>query len=55
MYETNGDHEILLAPGVMYEARSFAVELSVQLPLLQEIDHRPKTDFTVTLGLRMLF
>ena len=55
MYETNGDHEILLAPGVMYEARSFAVELSVQLPALQEIDHRPKTDFTVTLGLRMLF
>ncbi len=55
IYETNGDHEILIAPGFMVEAKHTAIEFSVQLPALQEMDHRPKTDFTITLGIRFLF
>jgi hypothetical protein len=55
LYETNGDNEVLLSPGIMYEARNFASELSVQLPVWQEIESRPKTEFTVTAGLRWLF
>ena len=54
-YETNGDNELLVAPGVLYEARTYALEASVQLPLWQELDHRPETEFTVTIGLRLLF
>lgn len=51
-YETNGDHEVFLAPGLMYEARRWVFEFSVQFPAIQELDHRPETEFTVVLGLR---
>lgn len=54
-YETNGDHEIFLAPGIMYEATTWVFELSVQLPVVRELDHRPETDITVMAGLRFLF
>lgn len=54
-YQTNGDHELLLAPGIMYEARRWTVELSVPMPLAAELDHRPEVDFTIVVGLRLLF
>lgn len=53
--ETNGDHELFIAPGVMYEGRDWALEASVSLPVLQELNHRPEAEFTITLGLRFLF
>ena len=55
IYETNGDNEILLAPGIMYETRDMAFEFSVQLPAFQEIENRPKTNFTLTAGIRFFF
>lgn len=55
LYETNGDHEAFIAPGLMYEARTWVVEFSVQLPAVQELDHRPESDVAVVLGLRFLF
>ncbi len=54
-YETNGDNELFIAPGIMYEASRWAWEASVQLPLLEDLDHRPETRFTVTTGIRLLF
>jgi hypothetical protein len=54
IYETNGDNEILLAPGIMYETRDMAFEFSVQLPAYQEIENRPKTNLTLTAGIRFL-
>lgn len=54
-YASNGDHELLLSPGLMYEARRWTAELSVQLPALQELDHRAELDFGIVLGLRLLF
>lgn len=54
-YETNGDHEVFLSPGIMYEAESWVLELSVQLPVIQRLDWRPETDFAVVIGLRFLF
>ena len=47
--------ELFLAPGIMYEAHGWAVEASVQLPVFKELDYRPETEFTVTVGLRLLF
>lgn len=55
VYETNGDHELLLAPGIMYEATTWAFELSVQLPAWREIDHRAATEYTIVAGLRLSF
>lgn len=54
-YETNGDFEALLAPGFLYEARDWAAEITVQLPVIQELDHRAEPRIAVTAGLRFLF
>ncbi|HWB20189.1 MAG TPA: transporter [Phycisphaerales bacterium] len=54
-YETNGDTEVLIAPGLMYEARNWVVELSVQLPVYQALDHRPELDCAIGLGFRLFF
>jgi hypothetical protein len=54
-YETNGDHELFISPGLMYEGRGWVVELSVQLPLYQELSRRPEADFAIVLGGRILF
>lgn len=54
LYESNGDHELMFAPGLMYEARRWTGELSVQLPFLSEVDHRPEVDWTLVLGFRIL-
>lgn len=55
LYETNGDNEVLLGPGILYEARSFALEAAVGLPVVQDVRHRPEVDLMVTFGLRILF
>jgi len=55
IYETNGDNEILFSPGIMYETRDMAFEISVQVPAYYEIDNRPKTDLTLTIGIRFFF
>ena len=55
IYETNGDNELLLAPGIMYEARTWTVEASIQLPIWQDVDRRPETRFAAVLGVRFLF
>ena len=55
LYETNGDHEVFFAPGVLYEGRRFAAEASIQLPAVQKLDRRPETRFAFTIGVRFLF
>lgn len=55
VYETNGDNEIMLAPGILYEAREFALEASVQLPAVQDLDHRPEREVSFVVGVRLLF
>jgi len=54
-FETNGDSEIRLAPGIMYEARSWVVEAAIQLPIYEDLDHRPEMEFVVGVGFRVLF
>jgi hypothetical protein len=53
--ETNGDHELLLSPGLMYEASRWAFEAAVQVPLWQDLDKRPEVDLGLVLGVRYLF
>lgn len=54
-YETNGDTEVTVAPGIMYEARNWVFEAMVKLPVAAEVDHRPELDYSVGVGLRILF
>lgn len=55
LYETSGDNEILLSPGLLYEARTWAAELSVQFPILQDVDRRPEVRYSIVAGVRFLF
>ncbi len=47
--------EVWLAPGLLYEAPDFALELSVMLPASQDVAGRPERDYGVMVGLRLLF
>jgi hypothetical protein len=55
VYETNGDNEILLSPGLLYEARTWAGEISFQFPIVQDVDRRPEVRYSIVAGLRFLF
>ncbi len=55
IYETNGDAELRLSPGIMYEARRWVIEAAVQLPLWSDLDHRGELDYAIGLGFRILF
>lgn len=54
-YETNGDTQLRLSPGIMYEARNWVIEAAVQIPVHQNLDHRPESDFVIGVGFRYLF
>jgi len=54
-YETSGDNEILLAPGLLYEAQRFAAEFSVGFPIVKDVRDRPATQLQVSVGLRFVF
>lgn len=51
-YETNGDNELFLSPGLMYEAKSWTAELSVQLPAWHHIEHRAEVEYALIAGVR---
>jgi hypothetical protein len=55
MYETNADHDLRFSPGLMYEGRRFAFEVMSQLPVWQDVDHRPKLVFGIGVGVRFTF
>lgn len=55
VYETNGDNEITLGPGILYEAREFALEATVGWGVVRDVDERPSSSVIVSVGLRILF
>ena len=54
-YETNGDAEWRIAPGLLWEARRWAAEVSVILPAASDIEERAETEFGLVAGIRVLF
>lgn len=55
LWEANGDHEVLLGPGLLYEARTYALEATVGLPVASDASRRAEVAMRVTLGARLLF
>lgn len=55
LYEMNGDTELRLSPGLMWEDRTWTAELMMQLPLWEDVDERPTLDFGIGVGLRISF
>ena len=39
----------------MYEGRTWAFELSLQMPVWEEVDHRPEFDFMVMSGVHFSY
>jgi len=54
-YETNGDTEVLIVPGFLFEETTWAAGVSVQLPIHQELDERPQQRVGVVAEFRVLF
>lgn len=55
LYETNGDNELFLSPGIQYVTIRWIVEATVQIPVWQDLDGRPESDFIVGFGFRVQF
>lgn len=55
LYETNSDFDIRLSPGLMYEGRVFGFEIMGQVPVIQQVDHRPELTWGIGIGFRFLF
>ena len=53
--EDNGDTELAIAPGLLYEAPNFAAELSFALPTNSDVTDRPESDGALLFGLRFLW
>ena len=54
-YETNGDNELFVSPGISLVTKHWTVEATVQLPVWQDLDHRLAKDFVVGLSFRIRF
>ena len=54
-WESDGDMEVLIAPILLYEAPSWAFEATYGLPIYEDVQHRPITDYTISVGFRFLF
>lgn len=55
LFETGGDAEVMLAPGFLWEAREWVWEVSVQIPVAQDVQNRFERDWSVRGGVRFLF
>lgn len=53
--ETNGDNELFLSPGIQYITRRWIAEVTVQIPVWQNLEHRPETKFVIGVSLRIQF
>ncbi len=54
-YETNGDREIFLSPGIQFISTRWILEATVQIPVWQDLDHRANRDFIIGVGFRVQF
>lgn len=54
-YGANGDDEIFLSPGLMYETSNITLDATVMIPVYQDLDHRAETDLLFGLGFRLSF
>ncbi|MEO0588098.1 MAG: hypothetical protein AAF078_10705, partial [Planctomycetota bacterium] len=55
LYEMDGDRRTLLSPGLLFEAQTWAAEVSVQLPVDQRMTDSADLRFGLVAGVRLLF
>lgn len=54
-YGTNGDNQLFLSPGVMYESRKFTLDATVMIPVWQDLDYRADVEIAAGFGVRISF
>jgi hypothetical protein len=54
-YETNGDVEMLLTPGLLSEGPRWAFEATVGFPVWRQVEDRPEANLVIGVGVRFLF
>jgi hypothetical protein len=52
IYETSGDNEVFVAPGIMWEAKHWTFEFGVQVPVWRDLSQRARSDYMIMTGLR---
>jgi hypothetical protein len=55
VWTMGGEHEVLLSPGLLIEAPTYALEFGCSLPLSEDLDTAPRLDFALLAGMRLLF
>jgi hypothetical protein len=55
MLETSGEHLVRLAPGLLLEAPTYAIEVAALLPVSEEAERRPEHDVGMIAGVRLFF
>jgi len=55
LYETNGDNETLLSPGVQYVTSDWTIEATFQFPIVQDVARRMQTEYAMGLLFRLRF
>lgn len=55
LYETGGDNEILFAPGMLLEGRTWAGEIGARLPVYDDVHDRPSVQWGFVAGIRFFF
>jgi hypothetical protein len=53
--DEGGDKELSLAAGLLYEAPSYAAEISLALPVSSDLSDRPESNGTLLFGFRFLW
>ena len=54
-FTAGGEHEVLLSPGLLLEAPTYALEFGLQVPLSQDLDHAPELRLGLLIGIRLIY
>ena len=55
VWTVGGEHEVVLSPGLLIEAPTYAVEIGVGIPVAEDLGAAPELEFSLLAGLRLLF
>ncbi len=55
LYETGGDTETLLSPGLLLEGRKWAGEIGARIPVYEDVRDRPEVEWGFVAGVRFFF
>ena len=55
IYQDNGDHELFITPGFLWELKESALEIGLKLPISSQVDYRLEEKWSLIAGFRLIF